>query len=137
MLPTVPFTRPWLRRAAAIALLCAASAAAAIPAATAGDADDEEVGALIGELMFHADLLTSLDTLCPRGGPRNNWHAALPALPPEATTPELVDLSRQLGARAGRRLVRDSGGCATRQFADAYGESRQAFGELIERWQRL
>ena len=137
MLPTVSFTRPWLRRGTAIALLCAAGASAAIPVATAGNADDEEVGVLIGEMMFHADLLTSLDTLCPRGGPRNNWHAALPALPPDATTPELLDLSRQLGARAGRQLVRDSGGCATRQFADAYGESRQTFGELIERWQQL
>jgi hypothetical protein len=137
MLRTVPFTRSWLRRAAAVVLLCAAGAAAAMSAARVGDDDDEEVGALIGELMFHADLLTSLDSLCPRGGARNNWHAALPALPPEATAPELLDLSRRLGADAGRRLVLESGGCATRGFAAAYAESRQAFGELIERWQRL
>jgi hypothetical protein len=137
MLQCAAFTRLGLRRLAAIALLFAAGAAVAMPAAPVYDDHDEEVGALIGELMFHADLLTSLDTLCPRNGLRNNWHAALPALPPEATTPELLDLSRRLGADAGRQLVRDSGGCATRGFATAYGESRQAFGELIERWQRL
>jgi hypothetical protein len=137
MLRSALVIRLWLRRVAAIALLFAAGAVVAMPAAAVYDDHDEEVGALLGELMFHADLLTSLDTLCPQNGLRNNWHAALPALPPEATTPELLDLSRRLGADAGRQLVRDSGGCATRGFAAAYGESRQAFGELIERWQQL
>jgi hypothetical protein len=60
----------------------------------------------------------------------------LPALPPEVTTPALLDLSRRLAADAGRQLVRDNGGCATPGFAEAYAESRQSFGELIERWRQ-
>ena len=125
-----------LRRAAAIALMCLAGAAA--PQAQTLDVnDDDPVGEMVGELMFRADLLSSLDALCPRGRPAPDWHAVLPDLPPGATTLELLDLSRRLGADAGRQLVRENGGCATRDFAAAYAESRQTFGALIERWQQL
>ena len=124
-----------LRRTAAVALLCfAAGVTANAEAPSASSADP--LGELIGELMFRADLLSSLDSLCPRGQRTPDWHAALPALPPEAQTLELIDLSRRLGADAGRQLVRDHGGCSTRRFATAYAESRQAFSALIERWQR-
>lgn len=126
-----------LRRAAALALLCTAGAAFALqaPAAPGPDAD-EAAGALVGELMFNADLLTSLDTLCPHG-PRADWHAALPQLPAQATTPDLVDLSRRLGDDAGRRLVQENGGCASPGFREAYDESRENFDGLIERWQQI
>ena len=129
---------PFLRRATCVfacaALLGAGGAAAAIQTE---DFDDEAVGELIGELVFSADLLNSLDRLCPRGGVAQDWHGALPALPPEATTPELLELSRQLAADAGRQMLRDNGGCAAPAFVAAYDESRQSFGDLIERWRRL
>ena len=127
---------PWLRRSLAAALLSAVTAALAIPTAAVNDADDT-VDELIGELIFRADLLSSLDTLCPRGRPTPNWRAALPPLPPEATTPELLELSRRLGADAGQQLVRETGGCRSVDFAVAYDESRQTFDELIERWRQL
>jgi len=126
----------WFRRAAAVALMCATAGAIAIPAAAVEHADDT-VGELIGELIFRADLLSSLDTLCPRGRPAPDWRAALPPLPPEATTPELLDLSRRLGADAGQQLVRETGGCRSVDFAVAYDESMQTFDELIERWRQL
>ena len=102
-----------------------------------GEQADDTVGELIGELIFRADLLSSLDTLCPRGRPAPDWRAALPPLPPEATTPELLELSRRLGADAGQQLVRETGGCRSVDFAVAYDESRQTFDELIERWRQL
>jgi hypothetical protein len=126
----------WFRRAAAVALMFATAGAIAIPAAAVEQADDS-VGELIGELIFRADLLSSLDTLCPRGRPAPDWRAALPPLPPEATTPELLDLSRRLGADAGQQLVRETGGCRSVDFAVAYDESMQTFDELIERWRQL
>jgi hypothetical protein len=128
-----------LLRHAAWAFACAALLGAAGTAAAiqTEDFDDEAVGELIGELVFSADLLSSLDRLCPRSGPAQDWHGALPALPPEATTPELLELSRQLAADAGRQMLRDNGGCAAPAFVAAYDESRQSFGELIERWRRL
>ncbi len=131
-----PSPSPWLARAAAAALLCAAASAIAIQSEEPSDGADA-VGELIGELMFHADLLSSLDTLCPRGTPAPDWRAALPPLPPEATTPELLDLSRRLSVDAGRQLVHEMGGCRSRDFTAAYDESRQTFGELIERWRQL
>ena len=128
---------PLLRAAAATVLVCAVTGLAAGRAQTSDLGDPDPVGELVGELMFRADLLSALDTICPRRGrPAADWHAVLPALPPEATTLELIDLSRRLGADAGRQLVRDSGGCATRDFAAAYAESRQTFGELLERWRQ-
>lgn len=125
---------PTLRRTAAVVLLCVAGCVGAAPPA---DLDDEVVGEMMGELMFRADLMNALDALCPRGKAAPDWHVALPALPPEVTTPELLDLSRRLAADAGRQLVRENGGCATPAFAEAYAESRQSFGELIERWRQL
>ena len=126
-----------LHRAFVLALLCATTAALALqaPALSRPDAA-EQADALVGELMFSADLLSSLDTLCPRG-PRADWRAALPRLPANATTPDLLDLSRRLGDDAGRRLVQDSGGCASAGFREAYDESRESFGELIERWRQI
>jgi hypothetical protein len=127
---------PWLGRAAVATLMCAANGAIAIQASTVDRADDA-TGELIGELIFRADLLSSLDTLCPRGRPVPDWRAALPPLPPEATTPELLDLSKRLGADAGQQLVHEMGGCRSLDFAVAYDESRQTFDELIERWRHL
>ena len=123
-------------RTAAVAVMCLAGATTALHAEPPAASSADPLGELIGELMFRADLLSSLDSLCPRGPRTPDWHAALPALPPEAQTLELVDLSRRLGADAGRQLVREHGGCSTRRFATAYAESRQAFSALIERWQR-
>ena len=133
----MPIT-PFLQRAAALALLCSASAALALqaPAAATPDAD-EATGALVGELMFSADLLNSLDARCPRGRPKADWHAALPRLPAHATTPDLVDLSRRLGDDAGRRLVQENGGCMSASFREAYEESRENFDGLIGRWQQM
>lgn len=129
----MPFTTT-CRHLFAITLLCAAGSAVAIQA---DDFDDEAVGELMGELVFHADLLNSLDHLCPQGKTKSNWHAALPALPPEAKAPELLDLSRRLAADASRQLMREHGGCGSPAFAEAYAESRQTFGELIQRWRKL
>lgn len=125
-----------LLRISVAALLFAASLAGAMQA-PAANTDDDATGELIGELMFRADLLQALDAMCPRGGSVHDWHAALPTLPADATTPELLELSRQLGADAGQELVRESGGCRTRGFVAAYEESRRTFGELIERWRGL
>jgi len=125
------------RRAAFVALLCLAGAATSLHAEAPAAGSADPFGELIGELMFLADLLNSLDRLCPRKRPARDWHAALPTLPPAATTLELLDLSRRLGADAGRQLVRDQGGCSGHGYAAAYAESRQSFGELVERWQRL
>jgi hypothetical protein len=134
-MPSAFHPRRWLCRAALIVLLGSAAAVGAMQSAAVDDED--RVGELIGELMFHADLLLALDTLCPRAGASPDWHAALPALPAGATTPELLELSRQLGTDAGRQLVQDSGGCRSPDFAAAYDESRQTLAELIERWRKL
>jgi hypothetical protein len=115
-------------------MLCLSGAASAIQT---DDFDDEAVSALMGELLFQADLMNSLEAVCPQGNPARDWRAALPALPPEVTTPDVLELSQQLAAVTGRRLRQESGGCATQAFALAYAESRQTFGELIERWRKL
>jgi hypothetical protein len=125
---------PNLRHAVAVLLLCLSGAASALQT---DDFDDEAVSALMGELVFHADLMNSLDALCPRGDAARDWHTALPALPPEATTPDLLELSEQLAAATGRRLLHENGGCTSPAFAQAYAESRQTFGELIVRWRKL
>ena len=134
---TLSLTTPTLRGAVAALLLCAGPAALALQTETLGGQDDEAAAALVGEMMFSADLLTSLDAMCPRGRPAPDWRAALPPLPPEATTPDLLDLSRRLAADAGQRLVQENGGCASRSFNKAYDESRESFGELIARWKQL
>ena len=65
-------------------------------AATAKADRDDEVGALVGDLVFHADLMSSLDALCPRRGLADDWRAVVPQLPAHARTRELQDLSRRL-----------------------------------------
>lgn len=103
------------------------------PAAAA--TDNDEAGALIGDLVFHADLLTALDRLCPsRGAARADWHGALRPLLEQAFTPELRALSHRLGTDAGRQLVQQRGGCHTRGFAAAYTESSDEYRALFERW---
>ncbi len=100
-------------------------------AVAAGDADPH--GELIGDLVFHADLLAALDRLCP---PRDaaDWHSALRPLLDEAFTPQLRALSRRLGADAGAQLVQQRGGCRTRGFAAAYSESSNEYRALLQRW---
>ena len=124
-----------LRRArlAPIAAGLALALSAFTAAAMVGD-DDDEVGGLMGDLMFHADLMTSLDSLCPRRGQAADWRAVVQDLPVHARTRELQELSRRLSADASRAMVRASGGCATRDYAQLYAETRRDFEALRERW---
>ena len=123
--------------AAAVLMLLAGAAmakgvsgtATALPAAV----EDDEQGALIGDLVFHADLLAALDRLCPRRGAAD-WHAALRPLLDQAMTPELRELSRRLGNDAGTQLVHERGGCKSRGFAAAYDESKGEYQTLLQRW---
>ena len=58
------------------------------PAPAIAVEDAEAQGALIGDLVFHADLLSALDNLCPIGGSAPaDWHSALRPLLEEALTP--------------------------------------------------
>jgi hypothetical protein len=130
-------------RCAAVALLAAASvpsgarlADPARPSVATAAGDRDEAGALIGDLVFHADLMRALDGLCPRRD-STDWHAALADVLEQAFTPELRDLSRRLGADAGARMVRERGGCHTRAFAAAYDESRAEYQGLLARWRAL
>jgi hypothetical protein len=112
-----------------------ALAGGAPPAAVAAG---EEQEALIGDLVFHADLLSALDNLCPSRSPAPaDWHGALRPLLEEALTPELRELSRRLGADAGAQLVQERGGCTTRGFAAAYNESKDEYRTLLQRWKAL
>jgi hypothetical protein len=121
----------------ALAALAAPRPAAANAAATAGSESDE-VGALIGDLVFHADLLAALDGLCHTGGAaRADWHGALQPLLDEAFTPELRELSRRLGADAGAQVVQQRGGCHTRGFSAAYNGSKDEYRALLLRWKSL
>jgi hypothetical protein len=114
--------------AACIALTLSASAA------TANGGTEDEIGELMGDLMFHADLMSSLDTLCPNRSPADDWRAVVQQLPAHARTRELQDLSRRLTAEASRAMVRASGGCATRDYAQLYAETRRDFEALRVRW---
>jgi hypothetical protein len=120
------------RGLAAALLACALAAPAA-----AAPGDDDPQGALIGELAFHADLMHALDNLCPRVGARTDWHAALATPVRRALTPSMRELSRRLGAEAGRQLLSDAGGCASGAFAAAYREEREEFFDLLDRWARF
>lgn len=100
-------------------------------------AEDEEIGALMGDLMFHADLMSSLDSLCPSRRQARDWQAVVRELPPQARTAELRELSRRLSADASQAMVRGSGGCTTREFAQAYAETRRDYEQLLEDWARL
>lgn len=118
---------------ALLAVACIGAAARPASPGAAESAPDPE-GALIGELVFQADLMRALDRLCPRSGSGTDWHASLAAIERQAMTPELLDLSRRLGADAGAQLVRERGGCASSGFAAAYAESRSEFQQLLRRW---
>jgi hypothetical protein len=126
---------------AALALAAGAVAVAAVPpspaAASAPEADDDAAGALIGDLVFHADLLAALDRLCPPRTTATDWHGALRPLLDDAFTPELRALSQRLGADAGAQIVQQRGGCNTRGFAAAYGESKGEYRALLQRWKAL
>ena len=128
--------RPATRRLTAIAVALAfALASLGATANLRVDRDDEEaVGELAGDLMFHADLMSTLDALCPRRYPAADWRAVVRHLPAHARTAELRDLSRRLSADAAQAMVHGSGGCATRDFAEVYTQTQREFELLRERW---
>lgn len=119
-----------LSRSVVVAAVLALSSVVAV-------AEDEETGALMGDLMFHADLMSSLDAICPARAGARDWQAVVRELPPQARTGELRTLSRRLSADAGQAMVRGSGGCGTREFARAYAETRRDYEQLLEQWARL
>lgn len=126
--------------AGVLALHSGPALARATPAPTvaAASSDSDEQGELVGELVFHADLLSALDQLCPnRAAASADWHGALRPLLDREFTPELRKLSRRLGADAGAQLVHERGGCASRGFAAAYNESRDEYRALLQRWKAL
>lgn len=111
---------------AALALGCVTAGAVSDP--------DEAAGELVGDLIFHADLMSTLDTLCPVKGPTRDWRGVLRRVPADMRTPELRDLSRRLSADAARSMVRGSGGCGTRQFSQVYAQTRNDYESLLEKW---
>ena len=115
--------------AAALALGCVAAGAVSDP--------DEKAGELMGDLIFHADLMSTLDALCPARGPTRDWQGVLRRMPADMRTPELRDLSRRLSADAAQSMVRGSGGCGTRQFAQVYAQTRNDYESLLEQWAQL
>lgn len=125
-----------LALAAASWLAFAAPAPSAPPAWQPAAETDDEAGALIGDLVFHADLLSALDRLCART-PATDWHAPLVRLLEQAFTPELRELSRRLGSDAGTQLVHERGGCRTRGFEAAYEESKDEYRALLGRWRAI
>ena len=128
---------PSLSRPVLRALACLGTAAMlALGAASVHAMPDpeEEAGALVGDLMFHADLMVSLDKLCKASAPARDWQSVVRLLPADARTPELRDLSRRLSTDAAKSMVRGSGGCSTRQFAQVYAETRNEYESLLEQW---
>lgn len=111
-----------------------ALAAACVVAMPARADDSDDLGELMGDLMFHADLMASLDKLCPGQGPRRDWLAVVPRLPAEVRTVELREMSRRLSADAAQAMVRGSGGCRSPHFARAYAETRNEYESLLEQW---
>ena len=133
-----PARRAALRKFAAMAPLSLVLVSAfdlPCAAASVNIGPDEETGELIGDLMFHADLMSSLDTLCPRRV-GNNWRAVVNDLPTHARTRALQELSRRLSAEAARSMVKASGGCKTRDYGQLYAETRRDYETLLERWAR-
>lgn len=126
-------------RRALLPLTLAAVMAAVLTAPPARAAEEEDLGALMGDLLFHADLMSALDTMCPQrrapGG--RDWQAVVRALPAQARSADLRAISRRLSVDAGQAMVRGSGGCTTREFAQAYAETRRDFEQLLEQWARL
>jgi len=98
---------------------------------------DDDAGELMGDLMFHADLMSTLDALCPTRGPARDWQAVVHTLPASARDPELRDLSRRLSAEAAQSMVRASGGCGTRHYARVYAQTRNDYESLLEQWAQL
>jgi hypothetical protein len=129
-----------LRSALAAVALAAVFGAVAKPApATLLAEPDEAVGELLGDLLFHADLMHTLDRLCPAPGgmPSRDWLAVVRTLPVSARTPTLRELSRKLSADAAQAMVRGSGGCNTPHYAQAYAQSRNEYESLLEQWAQL
>jgi hypothetical protein len=122
---------------AALVLACGAAARPA-PAMPLSNADNA-VGELMGDLMFHADLMHTLDRLCPApgGAASRDWLAVVHTLPVAARTPELRELSRRLSADAAQAMVRGSGGCLTHHYAQAYASTRNDYESLLEQWAQL
>jgi hypothetical protein len=115
----------------------AAVLGAAVPPVAAALEADEDPGELMGDLMFHADLMATLDTICPSRGPTRDWQSVVRQLPDDLKAPELRDLSRRLSADAAQSMVRGSGGCGTRQFQQVYAQTRNAYEALLEQWAQL
>jgi hypothetical protein len=99
--------------------------------------DDDAAGERMGDLMFHADLLATLDTLCPAQAAGRDWRAVIKRLPADVRNVELRTISRRLSADAAQAMVRGSGGCSTRHFARAYAETRIEYESLLEQWAQL
>jgi hypothetical protein len=99
----------------------------------------EAAGELLGDLMFHADLMHTLDRLCPAPGSAasRDWLAVVRTLPVAARTPELRELSRRLSADAAQAMVRGSGGCFTPHYGQAYAQTRNEYESLLEQWAQL
>ena len=136
---TASITRSCRVVSVALALALGVGVQAKAPAVVATPSEEEEVGALMGDLMFHADLLSRLDILCPLRPerPAHDWQAVVRTLPPSARTPELQRLSQRLSDDAARSMVQASGGCATRHYALAYAGTRLDYEALLEQWARL
>ena len=123
--------------AGAVALSCVLFDSVALAQAPSRG-DDDAVGEMMGELMFHADLLVSLERLCPgTASVRRDWQAVVKQLPAQVRTRELRELSLRLSANAGEAMVRGNGGCGTRDFVRAYNETRREYEALLEQWARL
>jgi hypothetical protein len=120
-----------LSTALAVALSCLLYAP--LPA----HANDDAVGELMGDLMFHADLLSALDTTCPAQAAGRDWRAVIKRLPADVRNVELRTISKRLSADAAQAMVRGSGGCSTRHFARAYAETRIEYESLLEQWAQL
>jgi hypothetical protein len=128
------------RFALAAAALAVACGALAKPAPVTPSAEpDEAVGELLGDLMFHADLLHTLDRLCPApgGASSRDWLAVVRTLPVSVRSPELREISRKLSADAAQAMVRGSGGCFSSHYAQAYAQSRKEYESLLEQWAQL
>jgi hypothetical protein len=118
-----------------LTLVSSLALAKATPPNSVVASDGDAQGELIGDLVFHADLLSALDRLCPtRAAASADWHGALRPLLEKEFTTGLRELSRRLGADAGTQLVHERGGCGTRGFAAAYNESKDEYLALLQRW---
>lgn len=129
---------PRLLRARFASAVAASLLVGASLAQTPAASDDDAVGELMGDLMFHADLLVSLERLCPgTSHARRDWQAVVKQLPAQVRTRELRELSLRLSVNAGEAMVRGNGGCGTRAFTRAYEDTRREYELLLEQWARL